>query len=180
MRLSLIALIFAIAPSLMAAEPATSLLADFKLVFEETFSDEASVGKLQFSDPQAWRWSKEGKEGGALELYKQSKYETKYRSPFNIGLVSQLQVSDFVLEVDVLQTGKEYGHRDMCLFFGFVSPTEYYYSHLATKPDANAHNVFLVNNAARQSFLKVPKQGIDWGSDWKHLRLERRTTTLAR
>ena len=29
---------------------------------------------------------------------------------------------DFVLEADLLQTGRQYGHRDLCLFFGFVSP----------------------------------------------------------
>ncbi len=71
------------------------------------------------------------------------------------------------------QTGKEYGHRDMCLYFAFQGRSQFYYTHLATTPDPNAHNVFIVDNAPRKSFLEVPKKGVHWGEDWKHIRLER-------
>ena len=88
-------------------------------------------------------------------------------------MLSTKQFGDFVLELDMLQTGKEYGHRDMCLYFGFQAPMKFYYTHLATKPDPNAHNLFIVNNAPRKSFLEVPKTGVDWSDEWKHVRLQR-------
>ena len=73
----------------------------------------------------------------------------------------------------MLQTVKEYGHRDMCVYFNFQSPTRFYYTHLATTPDANAHNIFVVNEAPRKSFAPISQKGIDWGSDWQHVRVER-------
>jgi len=59
----------------------------------------------------------------------------------NIALLADRLFGDFVLEVDLIQTGKEYGHRDMCLFFGCQSPTNFYYAHIATAADDHAHNV---------------------------------------
>lgn len=145
----------------------------YSLIFSEDFDNKASLENFEFSDPKAWRWSEQGKGSGALELFQQSKYQTQYRSPFNIALVASKRCGDFVLEADMKQTGKEYGHRDMCLFFNFQSPTRFYYAHLATSPDANAHNIFVVNDAARKSFAPIAAKGIDWGSDWQHVRLER-------
>lgn len=145
----------------------------YSLIFSEDFDSKVSLENFEFSDPKAWRWSEQGKGSGALELFQQSKYQTKYRSPFNIALVAKKRCGDFVLEADMKQTGKEYGHRDMCLFFDFQSPTRFYYAHLATAPDANAHNIFIVNDAARKSFAPISPKGIDWGSDWQHVRLER-------
>ena len=46
--------------------------------------------------------------------------------------------------------------------------------HLATTPDERAHNVFLVDGAARRNLLPARAQGVDWGAGWHHLRLERR------
>ncbi len=146
----------------------------YSLVFSEDFDSEVSLSKFEFSDPKAWRYSSQGKASGALELFQQSKYETKYRSPFNIALVAKKRVGDFVLECDMKQSGKEYGHRDMCLYFNYQSPTKFYYTHLATTPDANAHNIFVVNEAPRKSFAPISPKGIDWGSDWQHVRLERK------
>ena len=145
----------------------------YALIISEDFDNPVSLGSFEFSDPKAWRWSSQGKSSGALELHQQSKYTTKYRSPFNIALWTKKRCGDFVMEVDMKQSGKEYGHRDMCLYFNFVSPTKFYYTHLATKPDPNAHNIFIVNEAARKSFAPISTNGIDWGSDWKHVKLER-------
>jgi len=61
----------------------------------------------------------------------------------------------------------------MCVYFHFQSPTRYYYTHLATTPDPNAHNIFIVNEAPRKSFAPISSKGIDWGSDWKHVRVAR-------
>ena len=75
----------------------------------------------------------------------------------------------------MLQTGKDYGHRDMCLFFGLQNPSQYYYVHMATSADKNAHNVFIVNKVARKNFAKKTTKGIEWGKNiWHKVRLERK------
>ena len=156
-----------------AADPETRLPDGYSLIFSEDFDSETSLANFEFSDPKAWRWSKQGKSSGALELFQQSHYETKYRSPFNLAMVATKRCGDFIAEVDMKQNGKEYGHRDMCVYFNFQSPTRFYYTHLATTPDANAHNIFVVNEAPRKSFAPISDKGIDWGSDWQRVRVER-------
>ena len=77
--------------------------------------------------------------------------------------------------MDLLQTGKEYGHRDLCLFLGFTGASKYYYVHMATKADRNAHNVFIVNDKPRTNIARKTTKGIDWGKGkWHHVRLVRK------
>jgi len=179
--LSAISVLF-LGNSVLSANPAdpqkNRIPEGFDLVYQQEFDSDSSLKQFQFSDWSAWRWTTEGKSGGALELFQQSNYKPENRSPFNLAIVSDLKLGDLVLELDMKQTGKEYGHRDMCLFFGFQNPEQFYYTHLATAPDRNAHNIFLVNGAPRASFVEVPKSGVNWGDSWKHIRLERIGTAI--
>lgn len=146
----------------------------YRLVYEQHFDDPGALGGFAFTDPAAWKWAADG-EGFALELAAQSRYAPPVRSPVNIALVGDRIVGDFVLEVDLIQTGKEYGHRDMCLFFGVQDPTHFYYVHLATAADDHAHNVFIVNGAPRTKIAKETTKGVNWGLGvWHTVRLERR------
>ena len=97
-----------------------------------------------FSDSAAWR-----ENAGELELHKQSEYHPPQRSPRNLALLDTVAVSSFVLELEAQQTGREYGHRDLCVFLGYQNESQYYYAHIATAPDERAHNLFLVNQADR-------------------------------
>jgi len=179
------ALFCASAAAFAAPEPTPSapLPEGYKLLYSQPFDKADAMKDFQFSDPSAWAYgtlgkgTPEGKDtGGALELYLQSKYKTKVRSPFNIALIKDKVFGDFVLEADLVQTGKEYGHRDMCLFFGFTDVAKFYYVHIATKADPNAHNVFIVNEKDRKNFAKETTKGADWGLDkWHRVRLERDT-----
>ncbi|MFT5687677.1 MAG: hypothetical protein ACI8PQ_000507 [Planctomycetota bacterium] len=127
-----------------------------------------------FSDREAWKTTTIGD----LELLGGSKYTPAHRSPLNIALLKTPLVGDFVLEAELKQTGREYGHRDLCLFFGFEGASRYYYAHLATKPDPNAHNVMLVDNAPRRNLLEPLAEGVDWGEDeWHRVRVERNCTS---
>lgn len=163
---------FAFAPTLPAAE----LPAGYKLVYEQAFNEAAALKEFRFTDPAAWAFAKTN-EISALALVKQSQYKPGVRSPVNIALIADKVFGDFVLEADLIQTGKEYGHRDMCLFFGFQSPTNFYYTHIATAADPNAHNVFIVNGAPRKNFAKETTKGVNWGLGvWHKVRLERNAT----
>ena len=142
-----------------------------------------SAGELVFSDPTVWKFGKDDQGVGFLELaydtkkYKSS-YEPKYRSPVHIALMKQYAPTDFVLDIEAMSTIPPYGHQDLCLFFGFESPTRFYYTHLAPAPDANAHNIFIVKDAARKNLLPPQKKGIEWKKDtWHKLRLVRQGST---
>jgi hypothetical protein len=97
------------------------------------------------------------------------------RSPLNIAFIKGKKFGNFILEADLQQTGKEYGHRDLCLFFGLKDPSNFYYTHMASNADPNAHNIFLVNDAPRTNIASRTTEGIDWGAteDWHKVRLER-------
>ena len=110
-----------------------------------------------------------------MELATQSDYKPIVRSPFNIALIADRVFEDFVLEADLIQTGREYGHRDMCLFFGFQRPTNFYYAHIATAADEHAHNIFIVNGQPRTNIAKKTTKGVNWGLGvWHKVRLERK------
>jgi hypothetical protein len=153
-----------------------NLPADYKLLYEQRFQAPNALNDFAMTDPRAWKLSTTNDQS-ALELVKQSDYKPIVRSPVNIALIADKVFTDFVLEADLIQTGKEYGHRDMCLFFGFQNPTNFYYTHIATAADPNAHNVFLVRNAPRKNFAKETTKGVNWGLGvWHKVRLERKTS----
>lgn len=137
--------------------------------------DASAVDSLfRYSDPAAFA---AGVEEGDVVLTAQggAKYAPPHRSPLNIALLDAPAFGDFVLDLEMQQTGREYGHRDLCLFFGHQGPAQYYYVHIASKADPNAHNVFLVDGAPRRSFAQRTTEGIDWGSpdSWHRVRLVR-------
>ena len=169
----------ALLPFLVAASlHAQSGLPDgYELVYSQDFTDASALDDFTFSDKGAWRYGEEGGRGH-LDLKGDSKYKPKHRSPLNIALIDDLLLADFVLEAEAWQTGREYGHRDLSLFFGFEGPNRYYYAHLATEPDDRAHNVFLVDNADRAPMGAIPDEGVDWGSGWKRVRVEREDGAL--
>lgn len=64
-------------------------------------------------------------------------------------------------------------------FSGFKDPANFYYVHMASLADPNAHNIFLVKNAPRTNIATKTTKGIDWGAkeDWHKVRLERNIET---
>jgi len=159
-------------PALRTASP--SAPTGWTLQYEQRFLSAAALKDFAMTDPSAWIFTP-GTPQGALELAKQSQYSPPVRSPVNIALIADRQFGDFILECDFLQTGREYGHRDMCIFFGLQNPTNFYYAHIATAADDHAHNVFIVKNAPRTKIAKKTTQGVNWGLNvWHRVRLERR------
>ncbi len=157
----------------MARPPKT--LNGLPLVFHEEFED--GVEGWVMSDPGAWQTVVE--DGNTvLSLFQKSDYGPPFRSPHSVALIDNFEVSDFVLEARLKQTGRDYGHRDMCIFLGFNNPSHYYYVHIATKADPHANSIFLVDGAARVSIAKERTDGTDWGREMYHtVRIERDTST---
>ena len=146
----------------------------YESAYVQAFDSAMAIRDFEFTTADKWIFAAQGNGSGALEFSGPGDYEPPVRSPLTIGLVRGRRFDDFVLDADLLQTGEEYGHRDMCLFFGFQDPSHFYYVHLATKADDHAHNIFIVNGAPRTKIAQKTTAGIDWGQDaWHRVRLER-------
>lgn len=147
---------------------------DYKVLYEQNFEQKNALQDFIMTDDKAWKVAtQDGNQ--ALNLHGASQYEPRVRSPRNIAMLKEKAFGSFVLEADVKQTGKEYGHRDMCFFFNIKDPGNFYYVHLATKPDPHAHNIFLVNDEPRVAIAKKVSEGVDWGStdQWHKVRIVR-------
>ena len=144
---------------------------ELPLVASEDFDKGAE--RWQPTDASAWRaiW-KEGRTWYALTK-KRSDYTPKVRSPLNISLLRDVEVGDFVLDVDLRSTEKPYGHQSLCLFFGHQDPTHFYYVHLGRKADAHANSIFLVNDKPRVSIAMERTDGTDWSRGWHRVRIRR-------
>jgi len=148
----------------------------YKLLYAQDFSGPGAIRDFVMTDPGAWSVSKEG-DRPALELTRQSRYTPPYRSPLNIALIGPKVFGDCVIEAECIQTGREYGHRDMVFVFGFQSPAQFYYAHIATQADEHANNIFLVNNAPRTKIARETNRGNDWGLNvWHKVRIERKAS----
>jgi len=152
----------------LSAPPAE--LEGHKLVYHDDF--EAGSGKWEMTDPKAWAVT--GEPGAkALSLKESSDYSPPVRSPKSIAWLKEIQAGDFILDLRIKQTGREYGHRDACVFLGRQDASHFYYVHLATKADDHANSIFLVNGAPRVSIAKERTTGTQWSSEYHHVRIKR-------
>ncbi len=141
------------------------------LVFQETF-EKGNAQRWQPSDASAWKIIAEG-DNHVYSLFKSSKYSPPVRSPHNFSLVKEITVSYFVFEAKLKSTNKEYGHRDLCLFFGYQDPSHFYYVHLGSKADAHANSIFIVNGEPRLSIAQKRTTGTKWDDQYHSVRVVR-------
>ena len=143
------------------------------LVFHSDFED-ANLAPWQATDPNAWRIdANEGNPGNALSLFAASVYTPPFTSPSNINLIKNVNVTSFVLELDMLSTTPYVLGRDLCLFFGYQDPSHFYYAHISDTAD-NVHNtIHIVNNAARASIADYRNSGNSLEGGWHKVRLLR-------
>ncbi len=147
----------------------------YELVYETDFADDRVFEDLEFTDPNTWR-RVDNEDGAYLELFRGvGSYRPEVRSPRSFALLMPLTVGDFVLEMDVESTELRAGaHRDTCYFFGFTDPANFYYVHIASAADPNAHNIFRVQDAPRTNIASFVTDGVDWGVAIRHrVRIER-------
>ena len=177
MKRQLVTTIFILFLSIFMYGQKSMIPENYKLVYAQDFESPQAFADLEMTDQDAWKINTSS-EGSTLELYGKSEYQARVRSPFNIALLKDLIVGDFVMEVNLAQSGKEYGHRDLCLFFNVMSPTNYYYVHIATTTDDHANNIFLVNDEPRTKISTKTTAGTDWGetNSWHTVRIERNAT----
>ena len=152
-------------------EDAPQSMAGLELVFAEDF-ESGKADRWQPTDPAAWRVEKH-LGTFVFHQFAQSKYTPPVRSPINIAWIRDLNVSDFIMQLQMRST-REYNPRmDLCLFFGRQEPTHFYYAHMSVVPDPNHHSIFLVNGQPRVSIADFRSSGVLWGEVFHTVRVER-------
>ncbi len=141
------------------------------LIFEADFEN-ADLDAWQPTDPAAWR-IEDGNGGKVLSQFQKSNYEPPVRSPLNMNLIKDVVVGSFVLELRMHSTTPDYGHRDLCLFFGHQDPSHFYYVHIANQSDAHANSIFIVDGEPRVSIAEMRTEGTKWDDGWHTVRLVR-------
>lgn len=144
---------------------------DLPLLLQENF--EGSADDWEPTDPTAWKVARAEGQTFYSIVKKKNDYKPPVRSPYNFAIRRDLSVSDFVFDVRLKSTEKDYGHRDLCLFFGYQDPSHFYYVHFGKEADPHAHSIFLVNGKPRVSIVEKRTQGVDWDDRWHRVRLKR-------
>src|SRR5262245_13792838 len=144
---------------------------ELPLLLREDFGKGAD--RWEPTDAAAWKVI-DTKTGKAYNQFQQSKFQPPHRSPLNFALLKDVNVGDFVLEAKVQSTARDYGHRDMCLFFGYQGPAHFYYVHLGQKTDDHANQIFIVNDAPRTKISTKTTEGTKWDDGWHDVKIVRR------
>lgn len=154
----------------------TTLAEDSK--YPLLFKDDFSAGDQNWQPTDANAWKIADQDGNQVySLYQQSKFKPPFRSPHNISLVKNHTVGSFDIQTRVFTTARDYGHRSMCLFFGYQDPSHFYYVHLGQKADDHANQIFIVNDAARIKISTKTTPGTPWDDQWHDIRILRDTET---
>lgn len=166
-RLAAVTWILGTACTAVAADPP-----ELPLLLREDF--ERGAERWEPTDPAAWQVKQAGDGHVFSQFVKRSQYEPPHRSPYNLALLKDLLVGDFVFDAKVLSTHPDYGHRDVCLVFGYQDPAHFYYVHLGKQTDDHANQIFIVNNAPRTKISTKTTEGTNWDDQWHHVRIVRR------
>ncbi len=142
------------------------------LILAEEF-DEPSPDRWMPTDPAAWKFTKDG-DRSVYAMVARSDYKPKYRSPEGISVLKDLYVSDFVLDVWLCSTAKDYAHRDMCVFFGHQGPTRFYYVHFGLKSDEVSNTIHIVNDKPRAPIAETRTEGTPWTEGYHQVRVVRK------
>ena len=146
----------------------------FAAIFDDDF--ESGIDNWELVD-DGWKHAPSGNSKVLSLSKKDSNLKPVHRSPLHLALLKGHAVSDFDLNLRIQSTHEDYDHRDVCLFFGYQSPTQYYYVHLGKKTDPHCNQIFIVNNADRTKISSTTNEGIDWDRRWHAVRLLRDAST---
>jgi len=148
---------------------------ELPLVFTEDF--ERGHDRWELTDDSAWTWKEvDGNHVFGLNRRK-SDYQPVVRSPHNLALVKDLELSEFVVTFRVRSTKDTGNHRDCCVFFCYQDPTHFYYCHFGAKPDPHSGQVMVVNGTPRQAITRNT-QPIRWTDNWHRVKVSRHADGL--
>ncbi len=140
------------------------------LVFSEDFEQGSS--RWDTTDMTAWYLHKDGDNQVWGLNRRVSAYEPKVRSPHNIALIKDVQLSDFVLIFKVRSSKDTGNHRDCCAFFCHQDAEHFYYVHLGAKPDPHSGQIMIVDGEPRRAITQNKKL-VPWDDQWHTVKVVR-------
>ncbi len=156
-----------------AEEPAAKKICGLPLIFSEDFESQNS--KI-WSPTDSTAWELQSQNGNTVYslIKKKSNYEPPVRSPYNRSILKDVVLTDTVLDLKLQSTSHDYGHRSLCLFFGYQDESHFYYVHFGKKVDDHANQIFIVNGKPRSKISITTTAGTNWDDKWHHARVVRK------
>ena len=147
--------------------PAARASADIRIAPSLTSPEAAE--RWEYRNPGSWSVRE-----GALVLHTAGKPEGPIRKPAEWAILRGEPLGDVVVSLEARADApvSRMG-RDVLIFFGYQSPTRFYYAHLSNETTHPHNGIFLVNDADRVRLddgRAVPRL---MDADWHRLRLER-------
>ncbi len=149
----------------------------YKTIYAQNFNSSKSIDDFEFADASKWIISKNGKTGKTLKCTGPGSYSNPLQGPSVLTILKNIEVGDFVLELDVQQNGKDFGLLDFCILYGIKDANHYNYAQISAKADKDNHNIFTLNGSEPIRIGEKLDQGVLWGVDeWHHVKVERNMT----
>ena len=159
------------------------ILVDFQLVAQSSalpivFADSFENGHSLWETTDDAAWTHRAVDGNHVFGLnrRKSDYQPTVRSPHNIALIKNIEVTDFEVTFRVKSTKDTGGHRDCCVFFCYQDPTHFYYVHLGAVPDPHSGQIMIVNGHPRRA-LTDNQNKTPWDDQWHRVKLVRESTS---
>lgn len=138
-------------------------------VLVPSLSSPSDASSWEFRNPASWEV-----EDGVLRLVTPGRPAGPIRRPAEWAILRSDTFGDVVVEVDV-RADAPVGRmgRDVLIFFGYQSPTRFYYAHLSNETTPPHNGIFLVNDADRVRVDDATAEPRLMDADWHRARLER-------
>ena len=163
MKLVRLVLTIACGASLIALAAAQTTMAP-------QLSDARGLADFDLDGTGAWNV-----QGSLLILEKAGVPGGPIRRPAALAILKSAPFGDFTFTVEARSTAPvDLAVRDVLLIFGYQSPSQFYYVHLAAKTDPVHNGIFVVNHADRRRLDEPTSTARLTDQAWHRLRLERR------
>lgn len=141
----------------------------------QTFTDNfgAGLANWQLLNPDSWEIQNAAGDP-VLVLLKKGPQIPPVRRPGEYGLIRDKQWTDTTVTVRIRTLmPDEVKGRDICILFGYVDDTHFYYAHLCSDSNGKAHNVIMkVSGDERSVIMKENLPQPRLTSQWHTVRIE--------
>ena len=147
-----------------------------KLIVNESFGSDKIPKTIEPTAKGQWLISKDGNPGKTLKYIGDKETTDTDIKPVVMAFVKDPLFTNFVLEADVEQCGRDYHCRDFCIVFDYMDENNYRFVHLASVTGEFCHGIFENKNGQLTRLTTEAEEPIIWGvKQWFALRLEHLT-----
>jgi hypothetical protein len=154
---------------LLLPASAWAVSSDARFTATASLADPDALSQFELDDASAW-----AVEHGALVLKLAGKPAGPIRKPARWAILKTPELGDVTLRAKLrCDQAVERKGRDVLLFFGFQSPTRFYYVHLSNEVSYPHNGVFVVNDADRKRLDEQTSEPRLHDREWHDVRLVR-------